>query len=92
MELLQTLGVSSDMTLKDDKGNLYTGKPYVDFKTFGGWLKDGRAVKKGEKSLYTGISFMKGTEKENPEKVVSFPKSYYLFHFSQTQECKRRKK
>ena len=76
-------GNTDSVTVTKD-GKKYTGKPYVDFKTFQGWKAEGRTVKKGQKTIYQSVSFPKGTDKKSGE-TKSFPRTYSLFHYSQTQ-------
>lgn len=61
------------------------GIPYVDCKTYQGWLKSGFQVKKGEKSLLSGITWI-GKGKDDDDEGYIFPKEYKLFHKSQVEE------
>jgi len=70
----------------DEKG--LEGTPYLDTKTFQGWVDNGFKVKKGEKSFLQGITFLPvEREKETGEKEVAYtvPKAYHLFHKSQVE-------
>ena len=67
------------------------GKPYIDCKTYEGWLKSGFKVIKGEKSKIDGIVWM-GFKEEKDEEVNGdveplflLPKVYHLFHKSQVE-------
>jgi hypothetical protein len=82
-------------TLMDMKRLNYDGVPYVDCKTFNGWLDSGFRVKKGEKSRISGIVWIhpmgkneKGEKVEVDESV--YPKVYHLFHKSQVEERKQK--
>jgi len=77
-------------TLLDMKKFGYSGVPYIDCKTFGGWKESGFKVKKGEKSKIRGIVWMhpiskdsEGNEAEND--MYLFPKLYNLFHKTQVE-------
>jgi phospholipid N-methyltransferase len=65
------------------------GIPYVDAKTYKGWLENGFQVRKGEKSTLGSITWVGVGKKEpTPAKPEGksgflFPKSYNLFHRSQ---------
>ena len=61
------------------------GLPYLDAKTFKGWLDNGFRVRKGEKSTLSGITWIgtgKGEDDDDQSGYV-FPKQYHLFHRSQ---------
>ena len=69
----------------------FEGLPYLDAKTYKGWLENGFRVTKGEKSKMSGITWVNvnknddGSEGEENSDYV-FPKQYHLFHRSQVQE------
>jgi len=80
-------------TLLDMKKLGFDGLPYIDCKTFKGWLDTGFRVKKGEKSKISGIVWLHpmtknsdGEEVEDSENL--YPKVYRLFHKSQVEERK----
>ena len=70
------------------------GTPYVDTRTFDGWLEVGRCVRRGEKSRLFSFTFIgKEPKAEAPadqsggamdENRRLYPKTTYLFHISQT--------
>lgn len=64
-----------------------SGVPYIDMKTYEGWLESGYQVRRGEKSKVSGIVWIRA-EKDDGEKGYSFPKVYHLFHKSQVEEVK----
>jgi hypothetical protein len=80
--------------LRQIKALKLTGIPYVDTKTFQGWLENGYKVKKGEKSKISGVTWLKVVngkvlnkgEKEEDGKSFLFPKVYHLFHKTQVEE------
>lgn len=66
------------------------GLPYLDAKTFRGWLDNGFRVRKGEKSTLSGITWIsigdKDAEAGDDEEIKDgymLPKEYHLFHRSQ---------
>ena len=69
------------------------GIPYLDAKTFQGWKEAGFQVRKGEKSLLSGITWVGvGNKSEDPDEAEKagdegylFPKEYHLFHRSQVE-------
>jgi len=69
-------------------GKEYVGTPHVDFRTFLKWKQAGFKVKKGSKSCYTGLSFLKLVDEDSGD-VKTIPKAYYLFHSSQVEQSKR---
>jgi hypothetical protein len=77
-------------TLSEMKAQGLDGLPYVDCKTFDGWKNAGFIVKKGEKTVARGITWIKPTKKnKNGEEVKSdyvYPKLYNLYHRSQVEE------
>jgi hypothetical protein len=80
-------------TLMDMQRLGYDGIPYIDCKTFRGWLDSGFRVKKGEKSRINGIVWIHPTVKnENGDYVEVeesiYPKIYHLFHKSQVEAIK----
>jgi len=79
--------------LKQMKALKLKGLPYVDCKTFKGWLENGYKVKKGEKSKLQGITWLgvkedsKVASSKDKEKIkFLYPKVYHLFHKSQVEE------
>ncbi len=58
------------------------GIPYVDAKTYDGWISTGFRVKKGEKSRISGITWINVGDDEDD---FIFPKEYHLFHKSQVE-------
>lgn len=73
------------------------GLPFVDVKTFQGWKEIGYVVRKGQKSILTGVSW-KPTEKKNQETGETeetgrgrlLAKGYALFHRSQVEKMEDR--
>ena len=73
----------------------FKGLPYVDCKTFQGWISNGYKVQKGEKSKVRGVTWI-GVKKDktvmdrnkDKQEDLSFlyPKVYRLFHKSQVTE------
>ena len=65
----------------------FDGIPYLDCKTFMGWKERGFIVRKGEKSLIAGITWVsvEGKEGEPDDNGFKFPKEYHLFHRSQVE-------
>ncbi len=64
------------------------GLPYIDAKTFRGWREAGFQVKKGEKSIIHGITWIKAKnkgEEESDTDTPIYPKSYALFHKTQVE-------
>jgi len=66
------------------------GTPYIDMKTFQGWIENGFKVKKGEKAKAYGITWVAVKSKDEDNKVMSeddymYPKAYYLFHKDQVE-------
>jgi len=74
-------------TLQDMRKNNLDGNPYVDCKTFHGWMKSGFKIKKGEKSKISGITWKEFEhEDSNGEQGRSvYPKVYHLFHSTQVE-------
>lgn len=67
------------------------GLPYVDAKTFNGWKASGFIVKKGQRSLISGITWISPKTKEadgtvSEDDSYCYPKAYALFHRSQVME------
>lgn len=65
------------------------GLPYIDAKTYKGWLETGFKVKKGEKSTLSGIVWREIKAKdadEDDEPLYLLPKVYSLFHKSQVEK------
>ena len=75
----------------------WEGTPYIDAKTFNGWIKAGFKVRKGEKSKISGITWIEGKKKkdasEDERQDVGFlyPKEYKLFHTSQVEPISHKK-
>lgn len=74
----------------------FKGLPYVDCKTFQGWIDNGYKVTKGEKSKIRGVTWIgvkadntkADKDKDSPEDIAFlYPKVYRLFHKSQVTEC-----
>ena len=64
-----------------------SGSPYIDTKTYKGWLEAGFQVKKGEKSVIDGITWIKAVKDEDEDDDgMIYPKVYNLFHRSQVEE------
>ena len=61
------------------------GTPYVDTKTYKGWVESGFRVRKGEKSSIHGICFTEIPNKTDPKSSFSLPTSYALFHRDQVE-------
>ena len=74
-------------TLLEMKRQKLDGNPYIDAKTFQGWIKAGFQVIKGQKSTLKGITWLKAGAKDtdNDADGFLFPKEYALFHTSQVQ-------
>lgn len=68
-----------------------SGYPYIDAKTFHGWKDAGYIVKKGQKSLLKGITWIKANGNKTDNDDISdddgflFPKMYHLFHKTQVE-------
>lgn len=78
-------------TAQSMAANGYDGIPYLDCKTFNGWMDRGFRVKKGEKSRISGIVWLSVDKKnesgdERLESSYKMPKEYHLFHRSQVEE------
>ena len=75
------------------KQNGLDGLPYLDAKTYKGWKQNGYQVRRGEKSVLSGITWVSVDkqaevdldDKENTGFV--FPKKYHLFHRSQVDDA-----
>lgn len=72
----------------------FTGLPYLDAKTYKGWKQNGFQVKRGEKSVLSGITWINVGGGDDPDIAdkdhratddggFMFPKEYHLFHRSQ---------
>jgi len=74
-------------TLLDMRHQKLSGDPYIDAKTFQGWIKAGFQVIKGQKSTLKGVTWIKAGAKDtdNDADGFLFPKEYALFHTSQVQ-------
>jgi hypothetical protein len=73
----------------------FDGLPYLDMKTFKGWMDNGFRVIKGEKSKVQGITWIRVLPKNNSQsnnnnededRSYLMPKVYSLFHKSQVEE------
>lgn len=64
------------------------GIPYVDAKTFNGWITAGFKVKRGEKSTIEGITWIKAEKKTEDADDKLYPKRYALFHKTQVEEIR----
>jgi len=62
------------------------GLPVVDAKTFYGWKSSGYKVKKGSKSVISGVTWVKANEGEDEKESYVMPKVYRLFHRSQVEK------
>ena len=81
--------------LKQMRKLKFKGLPYIDCKTYQGWVDNGYRVKKGEKSKIRGVTWV-GVKKDktimnrnkDKQEDLSFlyPKVYRLFHKSQVAE------
>ena len=71
-------------TLLEMKQQKLDGNPYIDAKTFQGWIKAGFQVIKGQKSTLKGVTWLKASTKDDDDGFL-FPKEYALFHTSQVQ-------
>jgi hypothetical protein len=70
----------------------FDGLPYLDAKTYQGWRDNGFQVRKGEKSVLSGITWISPTSKddngdEDTDDSYVFPKEYHLFHRSQVDNA-----
>lgn len=66
------------------------GTPYIDCKTFKLWREAGFMVRKGEKSVITGITWVPVVEPDDGKKGETrglMPKAYHLFHRNQVEEA-----
>ena len=64
----------------------YDGLPYLDAKTYKGWIDSGFRVKKGEHSNLNGITWIGASKGEGDNKEdFMFPKQYNLFHRTQVE-------
>lgn len=57
--------------------------PIHSVKTFRGWTNSGYKVKRGERAIYKGVSFVNGQDEDGEDK--RYPKSYALFHINQVE-------
>jgi hypothetical protein len=73
-------------TLQSMRAHEYDGTPYIDCKTFAGWVNAGFRVKKGEKSHIDGITWLQAKNKDGSDADMVYPKMYHLFHRSQVEE------
>ncbi len=75
-------------TFMDMQAQGLDGLPYVDAKTFQGWLQSGFQVVKGAKSTLSGITWLEVKNKGATADDDGFlmPKEYHLFHRSQVEE------
>lgn len=82
--------ISFWMTLQDMEAHGFDGLPYIDCKTFKGWRSSGFKVRKGEKCLIHGITWVgaKDDDGEEDEDSFRYPKVYNLFHRSQVDPLK----
>jgi len=62
------------------------GTPYIDTKTFKGWKESGFQVKKGQKSIIKGITWLASANDDDDDNVQVFPKVYSLFHTAQVEK------
>ena len=63
------------------------GIPYLDAKTYKGWLENGFRVRKGEKSTLHGITWVGvgGDYEDGGSYDYMMPRQYNLFHRSQVE-------
>jgi hypothetical protein len=73
-------------TLMDMQALNLPGQPYVDTKTFKKWREVGFKVKKGEKAVIRGITWMHPQTKDGEDESFLYPKVYNLFHFNQVEK------
>ena len=78
--------MSKEITIEHN-GKELKGVPYKDFLTFKRWRKEGKSVKKGEKSCYQSVSYPVIKDKKTG-KERKVPMVYHLFHISQVQPIK----
>jgi len=73
-----------------------SGEPYQDTFTFNKWKEQGYKVKRGEKSVLYGITWI-NTSKKDPESTEEttdkefthcYPKLFHLFHRGQVEKIK----
>lgn len=69
------------------------GTPYIDTKTFNGWIQSGFKVKKGEHSVIDGITWIASnsnskSEAKKKDDGFVYPKIYKLFHRTQVEAIK----
>jgi len=64
------------------------GLPYLDAKTYKGWIENGFQVQKGQKSTLSGVTWIsvKGKADNDEDNGYMMPKEYKLFHRSQVEE------
>jgi hypothetical protein len=70
----------------------YTNETHKEFKTFKGWMKDNKKVKKGEKAFFVWSKKLKGTEKakdQEDDKEFKFFGMAYLFSNAQVEPLKK---
>ncbi len=79
---------SFSFVLYQMKEHGFDGLPYLDMKTFNGWKQSGFQVRRGEKSVVSGIVWMAPVDKDGIEieDAPLYPKTYHLFHNSQVAE------
>ena len=74
-------------TLRSMQSQGLEGLPYVDTKTFDGWVTNGFKVSKGQHSTISGITWLEAKNKKegDDDDGFLFPKEYHLFHRSQVE-------
>jgi len=63
------------------------GLPYLDAKTYKGWIENGFQVQKGQKSTLSGVTWIdvKGKADNEEDNGYMMPKEYKLFHRTQVE-------
>jgi len=82
---LQVSPYSIVFTALEMEAKQLDGLPVIDAKTFNGWKSSGYKVKKGSKSVLSGITWIKAGNKEDEKESFVMPKVYRLFHRSQVE-------
>ncbi|MDN3665624.1 ArdC-like ssDNA-binding domain-containing protein [Algibacter miyuki] len=96
-ELLKALSQKAKAVqqLEDEPRNInsiliemYTNEIHQEFKTFKGWIKENKRVKKGEKGFFVWSKKLKGTEKKEgaeEDKDFKFFGIAYIFSNAQVE-------
>lgn len=72
--------------------DMYTNETHKEFKTFKGWIKENKRVKKGEKGVFVWSKKLKApdkTEGAEEDKEFKFFGIAYLFSNAQVEEVKK---